>query len=133
MIRQFRFGTASEVLEIPGGMIDAGESPLAAAMRELREETGYAASRWTALGSVSPNPAIQSNRLFIYLAQDAERVGEQEQELSEDIAIELVPEAQLDGMLARGAIDHALVAVAFQRVDLLRRGYSPDVSPHLIK
>jgi 8-oxo-dGTP pyrophosphatase MutT (NUDIX family) len=122
MIRQFRFGTAAVHWEIPGGMIDPGEQPLTAAMRELREETGYVAARWSALGSVAPNPAFQSNRLHTFLAEDAALEGQQELDASEDIAVQLVPEAELDGMLARGTIDHALVAVAFHKLDLHRRG-----------
>jgi len=122
MIRQFRFGTAAVHWEIPGGIIDPGESPLTAAVRELREETGYTAPRWTALGAVAPNPAIQSNRLHTFLAQDAVLAGGQELEPSEDIAVHLVAERELDGMLGSGAIDHALVAVAFHKLDLHRRG-----------
>jgi len=123
MIRQFRFGSAQVVLEIPGGMVDPGESPLDAAMRELAEETGYQAERWTPLGSISPNPAFQSNRLHMYLAEGAALVGEQQQDPSEDISVELVTLDSVDALLAQGAVDHALVEVAFQRLGLLRRGY----------
>ena len=122
MIRQFRFGTGAVHWEIPGGMIDPGEQPLAAAMRELREETGYVSARWVGLGSVAPNPAFQSNRLHTFLAEAALLEGGQELDPSEDISVQLVPESELDGMLASGTIDHALVAVAFHKLDLLRRG-----------
>jgi ADP-ribose pyrophosphatase len=120
---QYRFGSDAVTLEIPGGMVDRGETPLLAAQRELREETGYAARRWTSLGSSAPNPAFARNRLHTFLAEDCTRVGEQQQDASEDIEVELIPELQLDGLIAEGAIDHALVVVAFHKLALFRRGF----------
>ena len=76
MIKQYRYGIDGFTCEIPGGMCDPGELPLDAAIRELREETGYAARKIVELGWVHPNPAIQNNRCHSYLALDAERVGE---------------------------------------------------------
>src|SRR5215471_3326477 len=61
LVRQFRAGTRSVTLEIPGGSVERGESPQAAVRRELREETGYAARRLRRIGVVHPNPAIQGN------------------------------------------------------------------------
>ena len=73
LIRQYRAGTHEVTLEIPGGMIDAGEDPADAAARELAEETGYVAGSLEPLGVVQPNPAIQDNRCYTFLARDAER------------------------------------------------------------
>lgn len=120
MIRQFRYGNERETLEIPGGMIDPGEAPLTAAKRELREETGYVAERWTALGSSAPNPAFQRNRLYTFLAEDAVYEGEQEQDSEEDIAVELMSEAEVEQCIASGELDHALVVVAFHKLALFR-------------
>lgn len=122
MVRQFRFGGDKVMLEIPGGIVDPGESPLAAAKRELQEETGYGAERWTPLGSIAPNPAIHRNRLYSFLAEDCQLVGAQVQDEGEDIGVELVLHAEVRRMLAAGEIDHALVAVAFQKLELLRAG-----------
>lgn len=113
LIRQYRAGTNSICLEIPGGMVDAGEEPLAAAQRELAEETGYTAETWRHLGTTLPNPAIQGNRLYSYLAIDARPTMETRFDSSEVIAIETAPLAGVRAMLRDGRIDHALVIAAF--------------------
>ena len=78
MIRQYRHGTREITLEIPGGMTDPGDtSPAAAARRELREETGYDCEELVELGALAPNPAIQDNRIYTFLARDAFRLGPQ--------------------------------------------------------
>jgi 8-oxo-dGTP pyrophosphatase MutT (NUDIX family) len=121
LIRQYRFGTECVTLEIPGGMIDPGESPLVAAERELREETGYTAQRWTPLGRVAPNPAFQRNYLYTFLAEDCVLSGAQEQDPGEDIEVVIEPLAAVRGLIESGEIDHALVVVAFLRLEYLRR------------
>ena len=65
-VEQYRPGTNSITLELPGGMIDKGETPLKSAKRELEEETGYITSKWKKLGSVHPNPAILNNNCYTY-------------------------------------------------------------------
>ncbi|MCB9548222.1 MAG: NUDIX hydrolase [Myxococcales bacterium] len=119
LVRQFRHGTADLTLEIPGGMVDPGEAPLAAAQRELAEETGYRASAWMALGVVEPNPAIQSNRCHTFLALDAAPVEAQTLDPGEIIRIESAPLASIAGLVEAGEIRHALVIAGF--FHLLRR------------
>lgn len=124
LIRQYRFGSIGETLEIPGGLIDPGESPRVAAERELREETGYRAERISSLGSVSPNPAFMRNRLHCYLAEGCVLEGAQDQDPGEDILVELHPLASIDALIAGGGMDHALAQLAFQRLAMLRAGLS---------
>jgi ADP-ribose pyrophosphatase len=113
LVRQYRHGIGRQTLEIPGGMVDPGESPLEAAQRELREETGYATARWVELGMVEPNPAIQTNRCHTFLALDVEPVGEVELDAGEVLVMETAPLSAIEGLVRGGAITHALVVAAF--------------------
>lgn len=112
MVRQFRQGSRKVTLEIPGGLVDPGESPEIAGARELLEETGYAAGRLVDLGSVNPNPALFPNRVFMQVALDCKEVAEIQNGPTEETAVELLPRAEVPGALARGEIDHALVHAA---------------------
>lgn len=113
LVDQFRHGVEAVTCEIPGGMIDPGETPLQAGQRELLEETGYAAETWRDLGVVTPNPAFQTNRCHTVLALDARRVAGQSQDPGEDITVGLAPLASIPARVAEGRIDHALVIAAF--------------------
>ena len=112
-VRQFRHGTRELTLEVPGGIIDPGESPKAAALREMAEETGYAAADATELGWVNPNPAIQANRCWSFLARDVAPGAGPRAEEGEAIEVEVVPLADVPGLFADGTISHALVVTAF--------------------
>jgi ADP-ribose pyrophosphatase len=112
MIRQFRQGSREVTLEIPGGMVDPGETPAEAAARELREETGYGGGTLAPIGAVNPNPALFDNRLHSFVARDVEPVGEIQNSPLEETRVELLPRAALRDLLRTGAIDHALVVAA---------------------
>jgi 8-oxo-dGTP pyrophosphatase MutT (NUDIX family) len=113
LLRQFRFGVERFTLEIPGGMCDPGESPAAAARRELREETGFEARELVELGWVHPNPAVQTNRCHSFLARDVARVGPPEPDPVEQFELVRVPLAEIPQRIARREITHALVVAAF--------------------
>jgi len=121
LVRQWRFGIAATTLEIPGGMVDPGESPRVAAERELLEETGYRAARWTELGEVDPNPAFLTNRCTTFLAEAIERLGEPTGDGEEEIEVEHADLAGIGGRIAAGEIRHALVVAAFYLLDQHRR------------
>jgi len=115
LIRQYRHGIGEVTLEIPGGMVDAGDEPLAAAKRELLEETGYRGEEWIDFGYLHPNPAIQNNRCHTFLALGVKPAGAQELDDKEDIAVVLTPLAEIPRLIAEGVITHALVVCAFWR------------------
>ena len=118
LVRQYRHGSGKVSLEIPGGIMDPHETePAAAAARELREETGFAAERIEQLGVMNPNPALFTNRCTAFLATGCRRVGDLQMDPGEDLEVVTVPVAELDELVRTGAIDHALVlaALAFWR------------------
>ncbi len=113
MIDQYRHGTGEVGVEIPGGMIDKGESPIDAGIRELMEETGYAGDPPLLLGRVNPNPAFLTNKCYTVLVRNARRVGDLKLDQGEDIAVRLVPLAEIPQQIASREIEHALVITAF--------------------
>ncbi len=122
LVRQFRFGTERVTTEVPGGLVDPGEAPLAAARRELREETGYTSDAWSLLATIEPNPAFQSNLCLQFLAQDARRTHALELDPGEDIEVVLLDEDEVRREVLEGEINHSLVVCALARVLDLRAG-----------
>jgi 8-oxo-dGTP pyrophosphatase MutT (NUDIX family) len=125
VVRQFRFGTEEVTTEVPGGLIDPGEGHAESARRELLEETGYASEHWTYLGSVDPNPAVQTNRMHHYLAKDCRLQAEQELDPGEDIEVATLSEEELRAAISSGEIRHALVLTALHRIFDLRTELGP--------
>jgi 8-oxo-dGTP pyrophosphatase MutT (NUDIX family) len=102
-------------LEIPAGMLDPGEDPATAALRECLEETGYRARSAISLGVVNPNPALFDNRLHSFFATDVELERAVQNTATEFTEAVLVPVRELEGLLLAGEIDHALVAATLWR------------------
>jgi 8-oxo-dGTP pyrophosphatase MutT (NUDIX family) len=123
MVEQYRHGSNTVELEIPGGMMDAGETdPVATAVRELREETGYAGENVRLLGKIHSNPAILSNVTYTVLIENCRLQHGVEFDSGEDLITRLVPVAEIPKLVADEKIGHSLVVVALYYFDLWQRG-----------
>jgi 8-oxo-dGTP pyrophosphatase MutT (NUDIX family) len=110
LVRQFRFGINDFSIEIPGGVIDPGETdPIAAGLRELREETGYEGRDARLLGSICPNPAIMNNRCHHVLVEQCRKTSVLGWDDDEEIEILLAPVDEVYEWARAGKITHALV------------------------
>lgn len=119
LVEQYRHGTDSITLEIPGGAVDPGEDPRTAGLRELEEETGFICDRCELLGCVEPNPAFLDNRCWTYLALGCRAEGTISLDPAEEIRIELISLSDFTAKINKGDICHALVVAAH---DHLQRG-----------
>lgn len=109
LVRQFRFGINDFSLEIPGGVIEAGEEPLIAGVRELREETGFTGAPARQLGSVHPNPAMQNNRCHFVFVEQAVRTAPLAWDADEEIQVTTLPVEEVFALARSGGITHSLV------------------------
>jgi ADP-ribose pyrophosphatase len=123
MVEQYRHGTRTVELEIPGGMVDPHDaSPEAAGVRELREETGYEGAEARIIGQVFPNPAIMSNTCSTVMVQNCRCLHPVQFDHGEDLVTRLVPAADVPQLVAAGKIKHSLVVAALFYFDLWQRG-----------
>ena len=106
LVEQYRFGTGAITLELPGGMIDAGEEPLVGVQRELREETGYTGSDWTYLGKIASNPVFQDSYIHHFLLRNAELTHPTHFDAAEDLRLHRVPVETVWAWLRAGRIGH---------------------------
>ena len=112
MVTQWRHGNEKLCTEFPGGVIDDGENPEVAAKRELLEETGYNANTITHLATVSPNPAIFSNSLHVYLARDLVNTKKLQLDHDEFVTATAIPVKEVIKNMGNSDYSHGLMATA---------------------
>ena len=120
-VRQYRYPIGEHLLEAPAGKLERGEDPLVCAVRELGEETGFAAGRIVPLGAYHSSPGFSSERLYIYLALDLSS-GEAHPDEGEFLDLVKLPFSELLSMVKRGEISDGKTAIAALQAEHILAG-----------
>jgi 8-oxo-dGTP pyrophosphatase MutT (NUDIX family) len=126
VVRQHRYAAHTTCLELPGGVIDEGEEPLAAAKRELLEETGHSSSEWEFVASMFANPARQTNKIHLFLARNVDATGTQSLDASEEIEYSLQPLESVQAAIEDGEFSQALHIASYYHCLRLVRARASD-------
>jgi ADP-ribose pyrophosphatase len=120
LLRQYRHAVGGYIWEVPAGTLGEAEAPADCARRELEEETGLVAQRWTPLGSIVTTPGFCDERIHLFLAREL-RTTAAALEDDEILTVSRVPLARALGMVARGEIEDAKSIAALHRADAALR------------
>jgi len=113
MVRQYRHGSDSITIEFPAGTVDQDEEVQTAALRELREETGYIPTgKVHQIGNISPNPAFMNNRVWFFLVEGVKKVGGQQLDRNEQLDILEVPVQAVVDSMGSGLYDNGIMMIA---------------------
>lgn len=128
-VRQYRHGAARILLELPAGTFNPEqESPQAAAIRELKEETGYVANKVIHLGTLYDNPVKDTDKITLFLAEDVTKSGEQELDVTEEIEVVLIPLEGIIEKISQGEIAVAgSIAAVFLGLNFLNNKLNADM------
>lgn len=107
--RQWRHALGIVSTEIPAGVVEAGETPLEAARRELQEETGYTGGEWEPIVTVAPNPGLMTNRCHSFLAKGVSKTSGQHLDANEDLQVFFRRPDEVDRMLHEGVFSQAMM------------------------
>ncbi|MBX2875865.1 MAG: NUDIX hydrolase [Saprospiraceae bacterium] len=120
-VRQYRFGTRTYTLELPGGIVDPGEEHGVAAKRELQEETGYTSSSWNYLGKIGSNPVFMDSYVHHWVARDVELTHNTALDAGEDVEWVSIPVEEVKQQFLTGKFEHP------HAVNALLRFFGPQL------
>ena len=109
-VRQYRYALGKTVNELCAGVIEKGEEPMAAARRELMEETGFGGGNWQEWMTISANPSMHTNLTHCFLATDVELLNEQHLDEGEDVQVRIFTRQEVEDMLQKGEVWQSLMA-----------------------
>jgi len=121
---QYRHAARQMLWELPAGRIDEGENDLAAAKRELLEETGYTASRWRCILRFYASPGFLAEAMNLYFARGL-RAGPAQPEADEVIQVRMVPLSAAVRMVTRGTIKDGKTIAGILWLSQSRKGPKP--------
>jgi len=121
LLEQYRHGWGTTSLELPtGGIESCDNNPISAARRELEEETGFTSDSWQHIATLAPNPANQTNRCHVILAQGVTKDGTRKDDPTERVHISLFPVDEVKILACNARIIQAMhvaaLALALTRI-----------------
>ena len=116
---QFRYPLQRTFLELPAGKLDSNEDPLVAAKRELLEETGFIAEKWTAYGEIHPCIGYSDEKIYIYKAQNLTDTNQQNLDNNEFLNIKFFSQVEIKNLISQNKISDAKTLATLLKISTI--------------